>query len=496
MSNRKGKRKATPVEEERDRVKHLIEQCMGHNLKPNEIVDVLYKQHKIERSLTKTVWEALEKQNKGFFDSYYSRLVMKEQNTKQAEILNHLKYTNTVTSPLGSSGSSIPPMHHMQHHVPTAFLNQSEYKNTVTSQLGSSGSSIPPIHQMQHPVPRAFLKHSEYTNTVTSQLGSSGSSIPPMHQMQHPVPTAFLNHSWYTNTVISPLGSSGSSIPPMHQMRHPVPAAFLNHSQYTNTVTSPLGSSGSSIPPMHQMRHPVPTAFLNHSQYTNTVTSPLGSSGSSILPRSMVSHSQIPGRSNSTEKRLTTDASRHYKFVNSDHGASSLPVNMSTVEAGQKKDKQRVKDLIKQSLVYCTTQKQVIQFLYLTEEIGPAFTIAAWTELEREDKEFFKNYYMKDLVVKRQSGKMNQLNPNIKRGPTAALETEHHRVGTLGLQQQAPPHQRSSSAPTVTDNQQFGSSSAPTTTDNQQFGSSSAPTTTDDQQFGSSSGYCRYKSTK
>ncbi|KAI3794840.1 hypothetical protein L1987_37480 [Smallanthus sonchifolius] len=51
-------------------VKHLIEQCMGHNLKPEEVKDVLYEQQKIERSFTQFVWQELEKHNKEIFVNF------------------------------------------------------------------------------------------------------------------------------------------------------------------------------------------------------------------------------------------------------------------------------------------------------------------------------------------------------------------------------------------------------------------------------------------
>ncbi|KAI3794839.1 hypothetical protein L1987_37479 [Smallanthus sonchifolius] len=132
MSTDKGKRKLTPGEEEIEKVKSLIKQCMVHNLNPKEVIDVLYKQQKIERSFTETVLQELETQDKEFFDNYYSRLIMKELHKKQPEMTNQ---------------SNIPP---------SKLFSVSRYfavKLVFVSTIIIRAPCVLTAYQMQYPVP-------------------------------------------------------------------------------------------------------------------------------------------------------------------------------------------------------------------------------------------------------------------------------------------------------------------------------------------------------
>ncbi|KAI7756407.1 hypothetical protein M8C21_011647, partial [Ambrosia artemisiifolia] len=106
MSTDKGKGKETvpDIEELIHRVKLLIEQCIVRNLNKQEVIDVLYEQHDIDRSLTEIIWQRLVEENQEFFENYYSKLVMKEQ----AEMMKQSKGSGTVPSVAESSGSNIP----------------------------------------------------------------------------------------------------------------------------------------------------------------------------------------------------------------------------------------------------------------------------------------------------------------------------------------------------------------------------------------------------
>ncbi|XP_074286706.1 uncharacterized protein LOC141611945 [Silene latifolia] len=51
-------------------VQHLIEKCMIFHMTKEECMDALSKHAKIEKVITSTVWNELEKVNPDFFEAY------------------------------------------------------------------------------------------------------------------------------------------------------------------------------------------------------------------------------------------------------------------------------------------------------------------------------------------------------------------------------------------------------------------------------------------
>ncbi|KAK1411023.1 hypothetical protein QVD17_37567 [Tagetes erecta] len=81
---------------------NLIEECMGHHMSKEEVMDHLYVQLKIEPYVTNLIWGELEKQNKEFFVDYKMKLIMNEQ--QENELMK-----NTTASAAESSGTKMPP---------------------------------------------------------------------------------------------------------------------------------------------------------------------------------------------------------------------------------------------------------------------------------------------------------------------------------------------------------------------------------------------------
>ncbi|KAI3798281.1 hypothetical protein L1987_33552 [Smallanthus sonchifolius] len=69
-------------------------------------------------------------------------------------------------------------------------------------------------------------------------------------------------------------------------------------------------------------------------------------------------------------------------------------------------DIDRVKDLIERCIVNYMEKEEVVDVLYQHHNIEPCFTRIVWQQLEEQNKEFFRDYYLR-LAVKDQ-----KLNPN------------------------------------------------------------------------------------
>ncbi|XP_038986463.1 uncharacterized protein LOC120111963 [Phoenix dactylifera] len=65
--------------EDVNRVKNMIERCLMLYMNQKQTVETLWKEQKIERVLTETVWERLQQDNPDFFRVYYVRLLLKGQ---------------------------------------------------------------------------------------------------------------------------------------------------------------------------------------------------------------------------------------------------------------------------------------------------------------------------------------------------------------------------------------------------------------------------------
>ncbi|GAA0144632.1 hypothetical protein Leryth_011691 [Lithospermum erythrorhizon] len=66
-------------------VQHLIEECMIFNLSKEECMEALSKHANIQPVITSTVWKELEKENKEFFEAYYSKKKEKESSCENEE---------------------------------------------------------------------------------------------------------------------------------------------------------------------------------------------------------------------------------------------------------------------------------------------------------------------------------------------------------------------------------------------------------------------------
>ncbi|XP_076949959.1 uncharacterized protein LOC143622794 [Bidens hawaiensis] len=51
-------------------VHHLIEECLVFNMSKEQCMEALSKHANILPAITSTVWNELEKENKGFFEAY------------------------------------------------------------------------------------------------------------------------------------------------------------------------------------------------------------------------------------------------------------------------------------------------------------------------------------------------------------------------------------------------------------------------------------------
>ncbi|KAD7478158.1 hypothetical protein E3N88_01294 [Mikania micrantha] len=71
-------------------------------------------------------------------------------------------------------------------------------------------------------------------------------------------------------------------------------------------------------------------------------------------------------------------------------------------------DIEMVKDLIERCLVNYMKRKEVVEFLYQQQNIEPCFTKIVWKRLEEQNKNFFRNYYLR-LALKDQITRFNNL---------------------------------------------------------------------------------------
>ncbi|CAL1387224.1 unnamed protein product [Linum trigynum] len=64
-------------------VQHLIEKCLIFHMSKEECMEALSKHANIEPVITSTVWNELEKENKGFFEAYAESKSKDERMTEE-----------------------------------------------------------------------------------------------------------------------------------------------------------------------------------------------------------------------------------------------------------------------------------------------------------------------------------------------------------------------------------------------------------------------------
>ncbi|GLT79257.1 hypothetical protein SLA2020_507510 [Shorea laevis] len=69
-------------------VHRLIEECLVFNMSKEECMEALFKHADIKPTITSTVWNELEKENKEFFEAYASR---REQRASDMEMKRRIQ---------------------------------------------------------------------------------------------------------------------------------------------------------------------------------------------------------------------------------------------------------------------------------------------------------------------------------------------------------------------------------------------------------------------
>ncbi|WOG91221.1 hypothetical protein DCAR_0310469 [Daucus carota subsp. sativus] len=67
-------------------VQHMIEECMLFKMSKEECMEALSKHANILPIVTSTVWKELEKENKEFFEDYYTKRAEEKQRNVSSEL--------------------------------------------------------------------------------------------------------------------------------------------------------------------------------------------------------------------------------------------------------------------------------------------------------------------------------------------------------------------------------------------------------------------------
>ncbi|KAJ4982270.1 hypothetical protein NE237_033107 [Protea cynaroides] len=123
-------------------VQNLIERCLQLYMKPEEVVETLLVEAKIEPGFTELVWQKLEEENKEFFKAYRVRLVVKQQ----IDIFNKLLEKHVeLMHKICSAGVAPIPNSNGSHTTPSVQRTPVCYVSEHT---------IPPsrMENMHHPI--------------------------------------------------------------------------------------------------------------------------------------------------------------------------------------------------------------------------------------------------------------------------------------------------------------------------------------------------------